>query len=182
MTRGGGSQSNLGRLPIQHLRIRDARDQHPRGSQSSRNQPSQPSNSKNQIARGGGGNLQQFSSQPHPTKQSSEFSRPEPSGISAQPEPNKPAEPSPDSHPPDRPVQHGDLRHPSHQPTPRPALHGSRPTNPNPPQTAKPPARAAIVVTTPSNRVRPAVLATPILPDLHLIDPAGRVLTRREAL
>ena len=53
MTRGGGSQSNLGRLPIQHLRIRDARDQYPRGSQSSRNQPSQPSNSKNQIAGGG---------------------------------------------------------------------------------------------------------------------------------
>ena len=53
ITRGGVSQSNLGRLPIQHLRIRDAHDQYPRGSQGSRNQPSQPSNSKNQIAGGG---------------------------------------------------------------------------------------------------------------------------------
>ena len=223
----------------------------------------------------GGGQSEQFSSQPHPTKQSSEFSRPEPSGTSAQPEPSKPAEPSPESDPSNGPVQHGDLRHPSHHPASRPTLHGSRsadpnypqsdmtrgggaeahnperrssscatpnspsqpsrhefsptstsqaarpatspepentastsqaqhldqpnpaaplhhsgdqhpvrplrhrPPNPNNPQTAKPPARAAIVVTTPSNRVRPAVLATPILPDLHLIDPAGRVLTKK---
>lgn len=54
ITRGGGSQSNLGRLPLQHLRIRDARDQHPGRSQSSRDQPSQPGNTENQIAGGGG--------------------------------------------------------------------------------------------------------------------------------
>ena len=288
--------------------------------------PADQGDPQSEIARGGG-HSQQFSSQPPPTKQSSEFSRPEPSGISVQPEPSKPAELSPGGDPSDGPLQHGDFRHASRQPASRPALHGSRPTNPNhpqsdiargggqkpsiqsddphharhpttlhnlrdtnsprpphhrppdpqpppnqitrggglaeqsgsparpalaysrrsrptsqaiskqpestkqtgqyrepdstesstspsqhpdqpnpttplhhpgdqhlvrplchrpsnqnPPQTSNPPARgairAAIVVTTPSNRVRPAVLATPILPDLHLIDPAGRVLTK----
>ena len=158
------------------------RDEPADGSSSHQGFSTNQGDPQSDITRGGGDNPQQFSSQPHPTKQSSEFSRPEPSGTYAQPEPSKPAEPSPESDPPDGPVQHGDLRHPSHHPASRPTLHGSRPTNPNNPQTAKPPARAAIVVTTPSNRVRPAVLATPILPDLHLIDPAGRVLTRSKVL
>ena len=40
---GGCEPSNFGRLPLQHQRLHDTRDQHPRRSQSSRNQPSQPS-------------------------------------------------------------------------------------------------------------------------------------------
>jgi len=35
------------------------------------------------------------------------------------------------------------------------------------------------MVVTPSNRARPAVIATGILPDLHVIDPAGRAVPRR---
>ena len=43
-TGGGGIQSNLGRLSVQHLRLRNTRNQHPGRSQSGWNQPSQPSN------------------------------------------------------------------------------------------------------------------------------------------
>ena len=109
------------------------RDEPADGSSSHQGFSTNQGDPQSDITRGGG-QSKQFSSQPHPTKQSSEFSRPEPSGISAQPEPNKPAEPSPESDPPDGPVQHGDLRHSSHHPASRPTLHGSRPTNPNPPQ------------------------------------------------
>ena len=37
----------------------------------------------------------------------------------------------------------------------------------------------AILIVAPSNRSRPAVLATDVLPDLHVIDPATRALPRR---
>ena len=276
ITRGGGVSSQEYGDPHEQREQHDfpgTRDEPADRSSSHQGIPADQGDPQSDITRGGGSS-QQFSSQPHPTRQSSEFSRPERSEISAQPEPSKPAEPSPDSDPSDGPIQHGDLRHPSHHPASRPALHGSRPTdpnnpqsditrgggseahnpeqrssscatpsspsqpsrhelsptstsqaarpaispepenttstsspqhldqpnpaaplhhsgdqhpvrplrhrpsNPNSPQTTKLLTRAAIVVTTPSNRVRPAVLATPILPDLHLIDPAGRVLTR----
>ena len=36
----------------------------------------------------------------------------------------------------------------------------------------------AILIVTSSNRARPAVLASDTLPDLHVIDPAGRALPR----
>ncbi len=36
----------------------------------------------------------------------------------------------------------------------------------------------AILIVAPSNRSRPAVLATDALPDLHVIDPATRALPR----
>ena len=36
----------------------------------------------------------------------------------------------------------------------------------------------AILIVAPSNRARPAVLATDTLPDLHVIDPATRALPR----
>ena len=37
----------------------------------------------------------------------------------------------------------------------------------------------AVLVVTPSNRARPAVLAADTLLDLHVIDPATRALPRR---
>ena len=137
------------------------------------------------MTRGGGDNPQQFSSQPHPTKQSSEFSRPEPSGISAQPGPSKPAEPSPESDPPDGPIQHGDLRHSSHHPASRPALHGSRPTNPNNPQgditrgggSEAHNSRATILIMR-DTQLPFTTFATRTLPDLHITGRPTRDLPR----
>ena len=37
------------------------------------------------------------------------------------------------------------------------------------------------MVSTPSTRTRFATLATGVLPDLHLVDPAGRVFVRHHA-
>ena len=34
------------------------------------------------------------------------------------------------------------------------------------------------MIVTPSNRARPAVIAADTLPDLHVVDPAGRALPR----
>ncbi len=39
----------------------------------------------------------------------------------------------------------------------------------------------ALLVSTPSNRTVFALLATQLLPDLHVLDPAGRVIPRRQS-
>ena len=134
--RGGGVSSQENCDPNNQREQHDfpgTRDEPADGPSSHQGIPADQGDPQSEIARGGGA-LQQFSSQPHPTRRSSEFSRPESSGISAQSEPSKPAEPSPDGDPSDGPVQHGDFRHTSRQPASRPALHGSRPTDPNHPQ------------------------------------------------
>ena len=186
--RGGGVSSQEYGDPNDQREQHDfpgTRDEPTDGSSSHQGFSTNQGDPQSDITRGGGDNPQQFSSQPHPTKQSSEFSRPEPSGTSAQPEPSKPAEPSPESHPPDGPVQHGDLRHPSHHPASRPALHGSRPTNPNNPQgditrgggSRSTQSRATILIMR-DTQLPFTTFATRILPDLHITGRPTRNLPR----
>ena len=76
----------------------------------------------------GGGVLQKpFSSQLHPTRQSSGFSRAEFSAISAQQERNKPAEPSRDTL--DGSSEYGNIQHDSNRHDPRSSQHSGRATD-----------------------------------------------------
>ena len=145
------------------------------------------SDTENQEIDGGGVPATQFSSQPHPTRQSSEFSRAEFSETSAQSELNKPAEQSQENDHSDRPLQHGDLRNPSHPPASRPSLHGSRPAD-----QGDPPSEIdgggcrcqAIWVACPSNTSVFTTLATNIPGDLKAagINQANRAISRTKQI
>ncbi len=81
--------------------------------------------------------------------------------------------PSPDGGDPDGgAVEHGDFRGAGQRMAARSAPDGPGPANPSHPRTE------AILLSSPSNRTRFAALAVGSLPDLHAVDPAGRVAAR----
>ena len=71
-------------------------------------------------------------------------------------------------------VEHGDLRGASGTATARSAPDGAGPANPGYAYTE------AVLLSSPSNRTRFAALATGLLPDLHAVDPANRVIPRQK--
>ncbi len=87
----------------------------------------------------------------------------------------RPTGSSPESGDSDQSDAAASVRDPGGQPPLRPVRYGSSDS-----RLAQSSAWTGIVVTTPSNRVRPAVLATGLLADLHVIDPAGRVVPRHK--
>lgn len=77
---------------------------------------------------------------------------------------------SPEDDPDGRAVEHGDSRGVGNSPAARPSPHGAGATDQG--------STEAILMSSPSNRTRFAALAVALLPDLHALDPAGRVMTR----